>query len=133
MRLEGKRALITGGGRGIGRACARRFVAEGASVVLGDILLDEGRAVAAELTQAGGKATFVECDGRMRGRRTSRLLAVVDHRPHYTSRPARSGLAPTRRLVPNGRRCFRVRSAARNGLSGVGTSFPAQSRCRRRA
>ena len=62
MRLEGKRALVTGGGRGIGLACARRFAAEGASVVLGDILLDEGRAAAEELIEAGGKAKFVECD-----------------------------------------------------------------------
>lgn len=78
MRLEGKRALITGGGRGIGRACARRFVAEGASVVLGDILLDEGRAVAAELTQAGGKATFVECDVTDVGQVNNFVAAGVD-------------------------------------------------------
>ena len=62
MRLEGKRALITGGGRGIGLACARRFVAEGAAVALGDVLVDEGRAAARELAESGGKASFVECD-----------------------------------------------------------------------
>jgi glucose 1-dehydrogenase len=57
MRLEGKRAIITGGGRGIGLACARRFVAEGATIVIGDILRDEGAKVAEELG-----ATFMPCD-----------------------------------------------------------------------
>ena len=48
-RLAGKVALITGAARGMGAAHARRFVAEGASVVLGDILDDEGAALAADL------------------------------------------------------------------------------------
>ncbi len=48
-RLAGKVALITGAARGMGAAHARRFVAEGARVVLGDILDDEGTALAAEL------------------------------------------------------------------------------------
>ncbi|MEV0336100.1 glucose 1-dehydrogenase [Nocardia sp. NPDC050717] len=51
-RLAGKVALISGGARGMGAAHARRFVAEGASVVLGDVLDDEGAAVAAELGDA---------------------------------------------------------------------------------
>ena len=49
MRLEGKVAVITGGARGIGLAYARRFVAEGAAVVLGDLLDDEGAAAVAAL------------------------------------------------------------------------------------
>lgn len=48
-RLAGKTALITGAARGQGAAAARRFVAEGASVVLADVLDDEGKALAAEL------------------------------------------------------------------------------------
>ncbi len=51
-RLAGKVAVISGGARGMGAAHARRFVAEGASVVLGDVLDDEGAAVAAELGDA---------------------------------------------------------------------------------
>jgi 3alpha(or 20beta)-hydroxysteroid dehydrogenase len=49
-RVAGKIALITGAARGMGAAHARRFIAEGARVVLGDILDADGAALAAELS-----------------------------------------------------------------------------------
>jgi 3alpha(or 20beta)-hydroxysteroid dehydrogenase len=58
-RVSGKVALISGGSRGIGAACARSLVAEGGQVVLGDILDDEGKALAAEL---GDAARYVHLD-----------------------------------------------------------------------
>jgi 3alpha(or 20beta)-hydroxysteroid dehydrogenase len=53
-RLAGKVVLISGGARGMGAAHGRRFVAEGARVVLGDLRDDEGKQVADELGEAAG-------------------------------------------------------------------------------
>lgn len=60
-RLEGKVAVITGAGRGIGAAIGRRFAAEGASVVLNS-LSDSAAKVAEEIIASGGKATVVQGD-----------------------------------------------------------------------
>ncbi|MGX1778685.1 glucose 1-dehydrogenase [Nocardia brasiliensis] len=60
-RLTGKVALISGGARGMGAAHARALVAEDARVVLGDVLDEEGTAVAKEL---GDAATYVHLDVR---------------------------------------------------------------------
>jgi NAD(P)-dependent dehydrogenase (short-subunit alcohol dehydrogenase family) len=49
MRLEGRRALVTGGAQGIGAATARRLAAEGAEVVIGDLNVDGATEVAAEI------------------------------------------------------------------------------------
>jgi 3alpha(or 20beta)-hydroxysteroid dehydrogenase len=59
-RLDGKVALITGAARGMGKSHARHFAAEGARVVLGDVLDDKGIALAAELGDANGR--FVHHD-----------------------------------------------------------------------
>ena len=62
MRLGGKVAIISGGARGMGAAEARLFASEGASVVIGDVLVDEGRRIEAEVNEAGGRALFVKLD-----------------------------------------------------------------------
>jgi NAD(P)-dependent dehydrogenase (short-subunit alcohol dehydrogenase family) len=61
-RLAGKVAIITGAARGQGAAEAELFAQEGASVVFGDILEDEGKAVEAHISEAGYTATFVRLD-----------------------------------------------------------------------
>ena len=62
MRLEGKVALISGGARGMGAAEAKLFAEEGARVVLGDVLEEEGHQVEAEIAESGGEAVFVHLD-----------------------------------------------------------------------
>ena len=61
-RLEGKVALISGGARGQGAAESRLFCREGASVVLGDLLDEEGGKVEKEIRQSGGEASYVHLD-----------------------------------------------------------------------
>lgn len=61
MRLEGKRCIVTGGASGIGEATVRRFVEEGAEVLIADLNLAGAQALAAELGRA---VTAVKCDAR---------------------------------------------------------------------
>jgi len=62
MRLEGKVAIVTGAASGMGAATARRFAKEGAKVVIADMLEEEGRQVAADITRANGSAEFMRLD-----------------------------------------------------------------------
>lgn len=75
-RLSGKVAAITGAASGIGEATARRFVEEGANVVIGDIQTEQGEALAAEL---GDVATFVHCDVTVEDDVAKLVDAAVEH------------------------------------------------------
>ena len=61
-RLDKKVALISGGARGQGATEAKRFAKEGAKVVFGDVLDEEGKKVEAEIRESGGEATYVHLD-----------------------------------------------------------------------
>jgi NAD(P)-dependent dehydrogenase (short-subunit alcohol dehydrogenase family) len=67
VRLAGKVALISGAARGQGEAEARLFAREGASVVVSDILVEQGERVARRIVDDGGRAAFVRLDVRSEG------------------------------------------------------------------
>ena len=61
-RLEGKVAIVTGGGAGMGAAECRLFAREGAAVVVADLYEEGGREVEEQIRSAGGAASFVRMD-----------------------------------------------------------------------
>ena len=61
-RLEGKVAIITGGAKGQGAVEVELFASEGATVVFGDLLDDEGRKVEAKVAELGGKVEYIHLD-----------------------------------------------------------------------
>ena len=62
--FAGKAVLVTGGASGIGRAVVEQLAADGARLVIADILAGEGESVAEQIRQAGGEAVFVHTDVR---------------------------------------------------------------------
>src|SRR5260370_12966668 len=62
MRLANKICLITGGGSGIGEACAKTYAREGAAVIIVDRNLEGAQRVAGEIRQSGGRVETFEAN-----------------------------------------------------------------------
>ena len=78
MRLNGKVALISGGARGMGAVEAELFASHGAKVVIGDVLIEEGRLTAQRIVDQGGQARFEPLDVTDEGQWASIVNETVD-------------------------------------------------------
>jgi len=75
--LGGRVVIVTGGSQGIGEACARRLVGDGAAVALWDVADAAGAALVAELVAAGGRALYCHCNVAIKGEVDAALAATL--------------------------------------------------------
>lgn len=77
--LSGKKALVTGGAKGIGRACAHALATAGADVAIVDVDKDVGEKVVASLRAMGRESTFLRCDVSQAEEVDAMVAAVAHH------------------------------------------------------
>jgi len=77
-RLDGKVAIVTGAGFGIGRGIARRFAREGCAVTVAEVNLPAGERTAAEVDELGGRGLFVRTDVTDRAQIDAAVAATVE-------------------------------------------------------
>jgi NAD(P)-dependent dehydrogenase (short-subunit alcohol dehydrogenase family) len=80
--LGGRVVVITGAAQGIGAACARRLVGDGAAVALWDMADETGQALAAELNGSGAQALYQHCNVAVKAEVDAALAATLAHFGH---------------------------------------------------
>jgi NAD(P)-dependent dehydrogenase (short-subunit alcohol dehydrogenase family) len=98
-QFAGKVAFVTGAASGIGEATARAFAAEGAAVMIADIQVEQGRAVAEALKAAGTAAAFVECDVRSEAAIEAAVSETVRQFGRLDCAYNNAGIGSTHRLL----------------------------------
>ena len=78
MKLDGKTAIITGAGSGIGQAAALLFAGEGAQVTVADISISDGQATVDQIKASGHSAIFVQVDVSQAGQVQRMVEATID-------------------------------------------------------
>ena len=99
MRLQGKVALISGAARGMGAVEARMLAAEGAAVVVADLLDEAGQAVAAEIAESGGQALYVHLDVTDEAAWQSAVEAATDRFGKLNVLVNNAGIVRTERVL----------------------------------
>ena len=99
MGIEGKVAVVTGAGRGIGRAVAMQLAADGADVAVNDIRADEAKKVAAEIEALGSRTVAVPADVTDRAAVFDMVATVVDTLGRLDIMVSNAGIAQVKPLA----------------------------------
>ena len=99
ITLEGKAAIVTGAGRGIGKGIATVFANEGASVLVVNRSAEAGQATADEIAAAGGEASFLQADVKQRGDMEGMAAACIERYGAIDVFCANAGIFPTSHIV----------------------------------
>jgi len=99
MGIEGKVAIVTGAGRGIGRAVAMQLAADGADVAVNDIRVDEAKKVAAEIEALGRRTVAVPADVTDRDAVFAMVAQVADSLGRLDIMVSNAGIAQVKPLV----------------------------------